>query len=345
MIQQANVSVESHWQKELKESFSRPKDLLEFLGLSDHLQSSQFEKDNDARQLFAMRVPKHFAKLMKPNDRNDPLLKQVLPSHKEFVDVDGFTADPLDEHEAELPGLLHKYRSRVLIMFRTGCAVNCRYCFRRHFPYEDNSVNKQQLNEHLSYLQAHPEINEVILSGGDPLMAKDESLAWFIEQLDAIKSVTRLRIHTRLPVVIPSRITNDLCELLNKSRLNAVVVLHINHPNEVSDALRAGVKKLKQADVTVLNQAVLLSGINNEVATQVQLSETLFSAGILPYYLHLFDKVSGASHFDSCEKNALKIYRQMLKELPGFLVPKMVREIGGEASKTPIELCRSHEIS
>lgn len=336
MIQQANLSVESQrqkeWQKDLKQSFTRLSDLLAYLNLAPELK----EGNDDARQLFSMRVPRPFANLMEQGNPNDPLLLQVMPQQREFVQTLGYVADPLEEHQAELPGLLHKYKSRVLIMFKTGCAVNCRYCFRRHFPYEENAVNKQQLKQHLEYIAAHPEINEVILSGGDPLMAKDEHLQWFVDELEAINHVTRLRIHSRLPVVIPSRITPELCELLQNTRLNTVMVYHINHHREISDELTTATHQLKQSGVTVLNQAVLLSGINDQLELQVALHEESFNAGILPYYLHVFDKVQGAAHFDLADEKVKALYQEMLKALPGFLVPKLVREIGGEASKTPI---------
>ncbi len=335
MIQQANLSVESQWQKELKESFTRLEDLLHFL----QIDSLTMAEDSRARDLFSMRVPKPFARLMTPNNEHDPLLLQVLPSRNEFLESADFVADPLDEHDSKQPGLLHKYQSRVLIMFKTGCAVNCRYCFRRHFPYADNSVNKKQLLEHIEYLKHHPEVNEVILSGGDPLMAKDDALLWFINELQHITHIKRLRIHTRLPVVIPSRITHDLVNILSNAATNhfkVLMVLHINHANEISDALKNGVTRLKQANVTILNQAVFLNGVNDSVAAQVALSEQLFEADILPYYLHLFDKVKGAVHFDVHEERVKYIYQGMLKALPGFLVPKLVREIGGEVSKTPI---------
>ncbi len=336
MIQQANVSVESQWQKELKLSYSRLSDLYKALDLM-HLYD---QNDERARDLFAMRVPRPFVKLMNKGDPNDPLLLQVKPSHHEFVDLPGYVSDPLEEHDAALPGLLHKYQSRVLIMFKTGCAVNCRYCFRRHFPYSDNSVNKAQLKSHLEYIKADNNINEVILSGGDPLMAKDAHIEWFVNELETINHVTRLRIHSRLPVVIPTRITDELTNTLASSRLNIVMVYHINHANEISDGLKSATSKLKAASVTVLNQAVLLKDINDSIDAQVQLHEQSFSAGILPYYLHVFDKVNGATHFDiepdATEANAQQLYQQMLLALPGFLVPKMVREIGGEKSKTPI---------
>lgn len=332
MIQQASLSVDPLWQKELKQSFTRPEQLLSFLNLDpkDH------EQDSKARTLFNMRVPRHFANLMQKSNPNDPLLLQVLPNKMEFVEELGFVTDPLLEHDAKQPGLLHKYKSRVLLMFKTGCAVNCRYCFRRHFPYADNSVNKQKLLDALAYIQSQPEINEVILSGGDPLMADDKTVIWFLQQCEQLSQIKRLRIHTRLPVVLPSRMTDTLKHALSQSRLKTIVVLHINHPNEISEQLAKACYQYKMAGVTLLNQAVLLKGINDDIDTQVNLSERLFESDILPYYLHLFDKVKGASHFYLEDDVGKALYQQMLTELPGFLVPKLVREIGGETSKTPV---------
>lgn len=332
MIQQASLSVESQWQKELKQSFTKPEDLLRFLNLDPE----HYQQDVKARKLFNMRVPKHFASLMQKSQPNDPLLLQVLPSKLEFVEEFGFVTDPLLEHDAKQPGLLHKYKSRVLVMFKTGCAVNCRYCFRRHFPYADNSVNKSKLLEVLAYLKGHEEINEVILSGGDPLMADDKAITWFVNECEQIPQLKRLRIHTRLPVVLPNRMTTELKQTLSNSRLQTVIVLHINHQNELSVQLKEACHEFKLAGITLLNQAVLLKGINDTCAEQVALSEALFDSHILPYYLHLFDKVKGASHFYLDDQKAKQIYSEMLAELPGFLVPKLVREIGGETSKTPV---------
>ena len=332
MIQQASLSVESQWQKELKQSFTRPEELLRFL----QLDPEHYAQDSKARTLFNMRVPRHFAQLMGKSDPHDPLLLQVLPNKQEFVEELGFIADPLQEHDAKKPGLLHKYKSRVLLMFKTGCAVNCRYCFRRHFPYADNAVNKTKLLEALAYIKADTGINEVILSGGDPLMADDKTLAWFINECESIPHLTRLRIHTRLPVVLPSRMTQSLKSQLQTTRLKTIMVLHINHPQEISDPLALACRDYKLAGITLLNQAVLLKGVNDRVDTQVALSEALFEADILPYYLHLFDKVKGAHHFYLDDEVAKALYQQMLAELPGFLVPKLVREIGGETSKTPV---------
>ena len=332
MIQQANLSVESLWQKDLKQSFTKPEQLLSFL----QLDINDFADDIKARALFNMRVPRHFANLIEKKNPNDPLLLQVLPLAQEFIEAPGFTPDPLLEQENTVPGLLHKYKSRVLLMFRTGCAVNCRYCFRRHFPYAENSVNKQKLLEALAYIQSDNNINEVILSGGDPLMADDDALDWFVQQCEQLPQLTRLRIHTRLPVVIPSRVTHRMCEIFKNSRLRCVMVLHINHPNELSNELNQSCQLLHEAGVLLLNQSVLLKNVNDSVACQVTLAESLFNSRIQPYYLHLLDKVTGASHFEVDEQTIKQVYQGMLSNLPGFLVPKLVREIGGETSKTPV---------
>lgn len=328
------TAVESNWQKELTGAFTRPEDLIEFLQLNPQ----KFKQHNKARTLFPMRVPLPFALRMQKGDPQDPLLKQVLPLSDEFVAQPGFSADPLQEQQNSQAGLLHKYQSRVLLLVRGGCAVNCRYCFRRHFPYQDNHLNKHGWIEVLDYIQAHTELNEVIYSGGDPLMANDEFLAWLSGQIAQIHHIKRLRIHTRLPVVIPNRITGELIEWLADSRLKGVMVLHINHANEIDQTLREKVQLLKQAGVTLLNQAVLLKGVNDQPQALIDLSERLFDAGVLPYYLHVLDKVQGAAHFDVEKQKARELMANLIKRLPGFLVPKLVTEIGGQPGKTPIDL-------
>jgi EF-P beta-lysylation protein EpmB len=332
IISTVKLSEPHTWHKDLADAITNPVQLLEMLNLS----ADDFVDPISARTLFPMRVPLPFIAKMNKQDVNDPLLLQVLPDHREFTAVAGYGEDPLEEQQSALPGLLHKYKSRVLIVFRSGCAVNCRYCFRRHFPYQDNSINKNKLLEILDYVRNHSEINEVILSGGDPLMAKDKYIEWFIEQLETIETVSRLRIHTRLPVVIPNRLTQELATMLGNSRLNCAIVLHINHGNEIDDELALALVKFRQASITLLNQAVLLKGINNSVEAQVVLSERLFDAGVLPYYLHVLDKVEGTAHFDTDESEAKAIAAGLLAELPGFLIPKLVREIAGQPSKTPI---------
>ena len=322
------------WQKDLREVITEPKELLAQLNISADNYLQHFK----ARQLFPVRVPRPFVKRMKKGDINDPLLKQVMPLSSEFVVTEGFSADPLEEHDTVAEGLLHKYTNRVLMIVKAGCAINCRYCFRRHFPYKDNSPNKQRWQGALDYIVEHEEISEVIFSGGDPLMASDEHLSWLIAQLEQITHVTRLRIHSRLPVVIPRRITPGLVHLLQNSRLKATMVLHINHPNEIDDDFINALEPLRAARIPLFNQSVLLKGINDNSQTLIELSETLFDAGIQPYYLHLFDQVQGAAHFDVKEQEAVTIVKGMLATLPGFLMPKLVREIAGQANKTPINL-------
>ena len=261
-----------------------------------------------------------------------------MPRHQEFIEKTGFSNDPLAEQDNTQTGLLHKYKSRVLVMFKTGCAVNCRYCFRRHFPYQENQLNKRSLLDALEYIKSDSNINEVILSGGDPLMAKDDAISWFMDELEQLPQIKRMRIHSRLPVVIPARITNELCQRLANSPLKIVFINHINHANEIDDDFKTAMQQLKKAGVTLLNQAVILKDVNDSSSAQIALSEALFDADILPYYLYLLDKVAGASHFDIEEPHARKIMADMLIALPGFLVPKLVREIGGQQSKTPIDL-------
>lgn len=334
IIPKNNIAVESNWQKELSNCFTTLESLLDFLELDPKFA----ENNSAARKLFAMKVPRHFAGLMSKGNPQDPLLLQVLPQHLEYKDTPGFVKDPLQEHENDTKGLLHKYKNRVLLIVKGGCAINCRYCFRREFPYEKNSVNKRDLEEAISYINRNTEINEVILSGGDPLMAKDSHLAWLTARLEEIPHLVRLRIHTRLPVVIPTRINNEFIQWFANCRFQKVLVLHTNHANEISPELILACDKLKRLGITILNQAVLLRGVNDTVETQVQLGDKLFSMGVLPYYLHLLDKVKGTAHFDVVESEAIALMQQLIKRLPGYLVPKLVKEIGGQPSKTPIDL-------
>lgn len=325
---------EKSWQKDLRDVVTDPEQLLALVNISPEEYLQHFK----ARKLFPVRVPRSFIKRMKKGDFDDPLLRQVMPLASELLITDGYTADPLNEHDTVAEGLLHKYKNRVLMIVKSACAVNCRYCFRRHFPYQDNSPNKKRWQSALDYIATHCEISEVIFSGGDPLMANDDHLAWLIDKIEQIPHVRRLRIHSRLPVVIPSRITASFVSVLKNSRLKATIVLHINHPNEINDELINALEPLRAARIPLFNQSVLLRGVNDDAEILCQLSEVLFDAGIQPYYLHLFDAVQGAAHFDISEENAVAIVTDMLASLPGFLMPKLVREIAGQANKTPINL-------
>jgi EF-P beta-lysylation protein EpmB len=334
IITQISDQLHTSWQKELGNVITDPKKLLEML----EIDSENYLQHFNARKLFPVRVPKPFIARMKKGDFTDPLLKQVMPLSDEFNITQGYSIDPLEEHDTVAEGLLHKYKHRVLMIVKSACAINCRYCFRRHFPYAENSPNKNRWQAALSYIAQHKEINEVIFSGGDPLMASDEHLKWLIEKIQAIKHVTRLRIHSRLPIVIPQRITANLVSTLMQTRLKTTVVLHINHPNEINDEVKQAVDKLRTANIPLFNQSVLLKGVNDSATVLCQLSEQLFDHGIQPYYLHMFDPVQGVAHFDVCESKAKEIVHDMMKILPGFLMPKLVREIAGEANKTPINL-------
>lgn len=327
------INIYSDWKAELSNCISSIDQLLQQLGLnSKDLKASQL-----ATQEFSIKVPQHYAQLMEYGNPEDPLLKQVLPIKAELKQDPGFSTDPVNESEYNpVAGIVHKYRNRVLMIISPNCAINCRYCFRRHFPYQENRQSKQQWLQALEYLKNRPEINEVIYSGGDPLAANDNFLGWLTQQIESIKHIKRLRIHTRLPVVIPNRVDNQLLDWLGNTRLKPTMVLHINHANEIDSKLCQAVDQLKAAGISVLNQSVLLKGVNDSSEQLIALSEKLFDAGIMPYYLHMLDPVQGASHFDIPVDRALTIFSQMQAELPGFLLPKLVQERAGETSKSLI---------
>ncbi|WP_223668528.1 EF-P beta-lysylation protein EpmB [Kangiella shandongensis] len=330
---------DNEWKKWLSGAFSSPNNLLQHLELAPEQLPYRVLPDHPFRQ----RVPQPFVDRMEAGNPDDPLLLQVLPLAQEAEEVDGYVEDPLGEHDSTLPGLLHKYQSRVLVMLATACAVNCRYCFRREFPYSDNKLGKGDWTAIINYLQQDEDINEVILSGGDPLIANDDYLAAFIKQIETVKHIKRLRIHSRLPVVIPQRITSKLVELLSSSRLQCVFVTHINHPNEIDELLGKAMQRLHQTGITLLNQTVLLRHINDNAETLADLSEKLFDNHILPYYLHLLDKVKGSHHFDTEEAVAVDIMQQLQYRLAGFLVPKLVREEAGKPHKSWIDLANNNQ--
>lgn len=326
--------VEQKWLNELSNAVSDPQILLKQLNIESCSLNSGFA----ARKLFAQRVPQSFIDRMEKGNPRDPLLRQVLPILEEFDDASDFSPDPLEEHNNVQPGLLHKYKNRVLMIVKGGCAINCRYCFRRHFPYEKNQGGKDNWIESIHYIQQHTEINEVILSGGDPLMAKDHQLRWLLEAIASIDHIKTVRIHTRLPIVIPSRVTSTLIEMLVKTRLNVVFVTHINHANEINDDVRRSMATLRAANITLLNQSVLLRGVNDSVDALKNLSNALFDIGILPYYLHLLDKVKGAAHFLVSDEKARALMVELINEISGYLVPRLMREVAGRASKIPLDL-------
>ncbi len=329
--QAQNLPEAEDWQSILRSAISDPTVLCQRLALP----TEQSDAIAQACRAFPLRVPEPYLQRIPPGNPQDPLLLQVLPQAVELLEQSGFTSDPLEESAHNpVPGLVHKYRSRVLLISTSLCAVHCRYCFRREFPYQDNRNSRLDWQQALNYIRQHPELDEVILSGGDPLTLPDKQLAWLTEQITGIPHIVRLRIHTRLPIVIPQRITADLLHILTHSRLQSVVVLHCNHPNEVDAAVTQAMRDLRDAGITVLNQSVLLAGINDSASTLAALSERLFVAGCLPYYLHVLDKVTGSHHFALSDQEAVHLHRELQALLPGFLVPRLVRENAGQPSKS-----------
>ena len=321
------------WRSLLASAVTDSLELLRRLELSDHPLATALQQG----PTFPVRVPAPYLACMRRGDADDPLLRQVLATAEEDQPAAGFSTDPLDEAgQNPLPGLLQKYQGRALLIASGGCAVHCRYCFRRHFPYGENNPGRRGLASALDYLAAHPDIHEIILSGGDPLMLDDEALGWLVARLEHIPHLTRLRIHTRFPVVIPQRLTPKLVDLLADTRLRSVVVLHINHPRELETGVADAILPLRQRGIPLFNQAVLLRGVNDDIATLTGLCEKSFDAGIQPYYLHLLDRVAGAAHFEVPLATARQLYDDLASALPGYLLPRLVRERAGAPGKVAL---------
>lgn len=321
------------WQDALNDLIRTPEALIETLNLDPGL----LTKAQQAGADFKLKVPRAFVARMEKGNINDPLLRQVLPLAAELTATPGYSQDPLNEQATNPhPGLIHKYHGRVLLIVTGSCAIHCRYCFRRHFPYEDNRPNRDAWQNALQYIQDDPSITEVIYSGGDPMTAPDKQLAWLTAQIASIPHVQRLRIHTRLPIVIPQRITPECLDWMSGSRLQTSMVIHSNHANELDESVAQSLQHLRKAGITLMNQTVLLHGINDSEDTLTKLSERLFACGVLPYYLHLLDKVSGAAHFSVSRARALQLHAHLRDTLPGYLVPRLVQEIPHAPSKTPI---------
>lgn len=309
--------------------FKTSKALLEYLELPTPPES------HDDEQAFVTRVPLGFAKLMEKGNPNDPLLLQVLASTRENALVPGYTAHPLEESAYNpVPGLIHKYRSRVLLTVTGSCAIHCRYCFRRHFPYQDNNPGLKGWQKAFDYIQNDDCIDEVIFSGGDPLMAKNGHLAVLIEGLAAIPHIKTIRMHSRIPIVEPERIDAHFCNLFDHERFCVVMVMHANHANELSREVAEACARMRASGMQLLNQSVLLKNINDSAETLTTLSRKLWSLGVLPYYLHELDKVQGAAHFEVASTQAKQLMAKLSEALPGYLVPKFVVEIPGVPNKT-----------
>jgi EF-P beta-lysylation protein EpmB len=320
------------WRALWRDAITDPIELLRAVGLGDR---TELIPPDDAG--FALRVPRGFVARMRRNDPTDPLLLQVLPQGAEHDQVDGFTMDAVGDMASRSgQGFLHKYHGRALLIASGSCAVNCRYCFRRHFPYGEEIAAAAQWRDALAQLQADPSISELILSGGDPLALATSKLEDLSRGLATIAHVRRIRIHTRLPVVLPERIDAPFLKWLASLPLQKVVVLHANHANEFDAGVDAACARLRDAGATLLNQSVLLRGINNHPDTLTDLSERMFAAGVLPYYLHQLDRVHGTAHFEVGDTEATGLLEALRARLPGYLVPRLVREIGGDTSKRPV---------
>ncbi len=324
------------WQQAMADAIRTPEALLAALALTP----AQLPAIFNGGDQFPLRVPHSFVARMKQGDPDDPLLRQVLPLSQENELTQGYLDDPVgDLNASETPGLLHKYHGRALLITTAACAVHCRYCFRRNFPYQQQNAAASQWDETIRYIEQDTSITEVILSGGDPLALSDQRLAALSNKLDQIPHLTRLRIHTRLPVVIPARICDSLITWLNSSRLSPVVVVHINHPNEIDNDLHEALQWLQTVPrITLLNQSVLLQGVNDDSKTLIALSEALFTSGVHPYYLHLLDKARGTAHFDIPLARATTIFDEIHAKLPGYLVPRLVQEQAGASGKTLLPL-------
>ncbi len=322
-----------NWQQQLAESFTSIESLCHYL----QLDYKDLPISLKAGEQFSLRVPLNFASCIQKGNPNDPLLRQILPIKAETKNYVGFSNDPVGDLAASKgDGILHKYHGRILMINTGSCAINCRYCFRRNFPYADLQLTKQKEDAAIAYILKNKTINEIILSGGDPLLLSNVRLKRLIQRINEIHQIKRLRIHTRLPIVLPARITDEFIETLQFSQAKVVVVVHCNHPNEINSYVTEACFKLARSGVILLNQSVLLKGVNDNLETLCLLSEKLFENHVLPYYLHNLDKANGVGHFEVPEKRALTLAKQMQSRLSGYLVPKLVKEQAGASSKSYI---------
>jgi EF-P beta-lysylation protein EpmB len=323
----------ARWQKEMAEAITTPEALIAALGLDQQLVGPA----HAASAGFRLRVPRSYIARMRPGDPADPLLRQILPVKHELEDAEEYVADPLGEHAAlRAPGLLQKYKGRALMITTSACAVHCRYCFRREFPYAEQTSEVSRWGAALAELAADSSLEEVILSGGDPLSLSDARLKSLTDALADISHIRRLRVHTRQPIVLPARVDDGLVEWLRSLRLPTVFVLHANHPNELDASVRSACETLRANGVTLLNQSVLLRGVNDHADVLAELSRRLFDMGVLPYYLHVLDRVRGAAHFAVPDTEARALAGELAARLSGYLVPRLVREIYGSPAKVTL---------
>ncbi|HZX92181.1 MAG TPA: EF-P beta-lysylation protein EpmB [Rudaea sp.] len=330
------------WQELWREAVTDPRELLATLDLQAFADSLLPAMDSPQRPRssdtgFPLRVPRGFIARMRSGDPNDPLLLQVLPQARELGEAPGFTRDAVGDLAARTAnGVLHKYEGRALLVATGSCAVHCRYCFRRHFPYAEQTAAAAGWTEAVAHVQADESIAEVILSGGDPLSLATAKLAELTTALAPVRHLRRLRIHTRLPVVLPERVDEEFSRWLGALPWPTAIVLHANHANELDASVAAACVRLRDSGALLLNQSVLLRGVNDDSSVLAELSERLFDCGVLPYYLHQLDRVSGAAHFEVDDARARNLLDELRARLPGYLVPRLVREIAGARAKTPL---------
>ena len=326
--------VTTNWSRSLSRAVRDPDELIDRLGLPD----SQRAAARAAAKRFPLLVPESYLRRMRPGDPDDPLLRQVMPTDDELHRVAGYTADPVGDAASRLaPGLIQKYAGRALLIATGSCAVHCRYCFRREYPYGDEPRRIEDWRAALHTIAADDSLHEIILSGGDPLLLTDARLRALVTAIAAVPHVKRLRIHTRLPIVLPDRVTPALISMLQESRLTPIVVVHANHPHEIADDCERSLRHLVQSGITTLNQTVLLRDVNDNIDALAELCERLINVGVLPYYLHQLDRVHGAAHFETPESIGARLVAELRRRLPGYAVPAFVREIAGEPSKTLLD--------
>lgn len=332
-IKNKSLTQQSNWQRCLAQAIRDPETLINYL----ELPKEKISKTLQAHKKHKLLVPLSYADKIKKGCWDDPLLKQILPIEDETWAVQGYVSDPVGDLDATLsPGVLQKYKGRTLIVTTGVCAVHCRYCFRKEFPYSEANPIKNNWQQTINVIANDPSIHEVILSGGDPFILSDERLFSLCQQLVAIPHINTLRFHTRVPVVLPERIDADFLRWFASLAIKKVIVIHANHANEIDIIVGSALQTLVNSGATLLNQSVLLKGVNDTAEALENLSHTLFNYQTLPYYLHLLDKVSGTAHFNIKQQQALIIMEQLRNNLPGYLVPKLVREVSGKRSKMPI---------
>ncbi len=328
----AEIHASDNWQRSMRDGIATLQELLEIVQVNEN----SIDGMQPTRGEFPLRVPRSYAARMRKGDPADPLLLQVLPLRAERIDVPGFKNDPLRETGLASQGVLKKYHGRALLVTTPACPVHCRYCFRRHFPYADQVAAKDRWGPALRALRRMTDVSEVILSGGDPLSLTNRRLGELLHLIEDLGHIDTVRLHTRFPIVLPERVDHGLLRLLSTSRLHTVMVVHCNHANEIDRSVRAALEAVARTGTALLNQSVLLKGINDNADRLESLSRALFSCGVLPYYLHLLDPVSGAAHFDVPSSRGTELIQELRRRLPGYLVPRLVREEPGQPSKTTI---------